>query len=519
MNIFIANLCRKLTYRLDHIKTVAIRLRFSLLVGCLVVAIQGCATLSPYSDPTLSGEDAMCLRWLDNIESKVEEYGIRDTEALRINGFPQLRGNRFLASIADRTTSSNDAFAEWLELMRQLGSAGIKFEFANLPITTRQPLVSIRPTTGTFDQALEFCGKRLNKLVINNAKHKKTLLERAQVPDAYQSWKRVVGFYPLARYVATIGIERLHRELDASFNIPLEKLPLQGKLIRYIPLDENRLTPEYISAILKMAYDNPLGIPHLTPLQLQQLLAHFAPAWEMDTRNDTDRIGAVRLNRYNQSWIDTTKPTVYVAQGYTRWHGKVLLQLTYQIWLPAREKTGLLDLYGGLLDSVIWRVTISTEGKPIAFDSIHGCGCYYLLFPSKGYRAIPPKEGSEPVLSPKAITTISPHQRLWLRLQSRTHYLQQVSPMRDISEIATLGYSLKGLEQLRSIPMPNGTKRSLYGEDGLIDSSARAERFLLWPYGVPSPGAMRQWGTHAIAFIGKRHFDDPYLLEDLLTQE
>jgi hypothetical protein len=31
--------------------------------------------------------------------------------------------------------------------------------------------------------------------------------------------------------------------------------------------------------------------------------------------------------------------------------------------------------------------------------------------------------------------------------------------------------------------------------------------------GVASAGAMRQWGTHATAFVGRRHFDDPYLLE------
>ena len=31
--------------------------------------------------------------------------------------------------------------------------------------------------------------------------------------------------------------------------------------------------------------------------------------------------------------------------------------------------------------------------------------------------------------------------------------------------------------------------------------------------GVPEPGAMRQWGRHATAFVGRRHFDDPDLLE------
>jgi len=31
--------------------------------------------------------------------------------------------------------------------------------------------------------------------------------------------------------------------------------------------------------------------------------------------------------------------------------------------------------------------------------------------------------------------------------------------------------------------------------------------------GIPSPGAMRQWGHHAIAFVGRRHFDDARLFE------
>lgn len=35
--------------------------------------------------------------------------------------------------------------------------------------------------------------------------------------------------------------------------------------------------------------------------------------------------------------------------------------------------------------------------------------------------------------------------------------------------------------------------------------------------GVPEPGAMRQWGRHATAFVGRRHFDDPWLLERYFT--
>jgi hypothetical protein len=32
--------------------------------------------------------------------------------------------------------------------------------------------------------------------------------------------------------------------------------------------------------------------------------------------------------------------------------------------------------------------------------------------------------------------------------------------------------------------------------------------------GIASAGAMRQWGHHATAFVGRRHFDDPNLLDE-----
>jgi hypothetical protein len=491
---------------------------YSAIVCCLVLIIQGCAVLRPYPESSLTAEDAICLRWFENIETMLEDYDLKDPGTLRINGFPQLRVNRFLASMGDRATSQN-AYAEWLEQMRQLDTTGKKLEIANLPASSMQQLVLKIPAGDSFDQALEYCGKRLNKLSLQTPEHKERLLVQAQVPDAYQSWKRVAGVYLLTRYAAAVGIERLHRKLDASFKIPLAKLPQQGKLIRYSPPHSDPLPPEPNAAILRSAYENPLAIPQLTALQLQRLLEHFAPVWEIDTRNDTDKIGTADLDGDGQPLIDIKQPAVYAAHGYARWHGKVLLQLIYQIWLPAREKTGMLDLYGGPLDSVIWRVTLSPEGAPIAYDSIHGCGCYYLLFPGQGYRAIPAKDGAEPVLSPKSIATITPRHRLLLRLQSRTHYLQQISIVDDTVKAATRGYVFHDLEQLRSLPMPDGANRSLFGEDGVIDASERTERFLLWPYGVASPGAMRQWGTHAIAFTGRRHFDDPFLLENLLDKE
>jgi hypothetical protein len=45
-----------------------------------------------------------------------------------------------------------------------------------------------------------------------------------------------------------------------------------------------------------------------------------------------------------------------------------------------------------------------------------------------------------------------------------------------------------------------------------MPGTERGERFFLWPMGIESAGQMRQWGHHATAFVGRRHFDDPNLL-------
>ena len=74
-------------------------------------------------------------------------------------------------------------------------------------------------------------------------------------------------------------------------------------------------------------------------------------------------------------------------------------------------------------------------------------------------------------------------------------------------------YAFRPYEELRSLPRAGGVHASAFGADGLIAGTERAERFFFWPMGIASPGAMRQWGRHATAFVGRRHFDDAHLIE------
>ena len=85
----------------------------------------------------------------------------------------------------------------------------------------------------------------------------------------------------------------------------------------------------------------------------------------------------------------------------------------------------------------------------------------------------------------------------------------------DAKRAKQRSYAMHAYAELRSLPVPGKGRRSMFNTAGLVDGSERGERMFLWPMGVASAGAMRQWGHHAISLAGKRHFDDPDLMKDL----
>ena len=196
---------------------------------------------------------------------------------------------------------------------------------------------------------------------------------------------------------------------------------------------------------------------------------------------------------------------------------RALLQLNYAIWFPERPKGAGWNILGGHLDGVLWRVTLAPDGEPWVFDSIHLCGCYHQFFPTP--RAVPkpqPDTLDETALVPQVLPRIGPETRITLRLAAGTHYLERVV-MGAVSFETASKYIFTDDDALRSVPLNEGGRRSVFRPDGIVPGSERGERWLFWPMGVPEPGAMRQWGRHATAFVGRRHFDDPWLLERYFT--
>jgi hypothetical protein len=487
------------------------------VVAWLVLSGLSCTQSFVHPESPAPGE-AACLTWYQQFDEVLAEHELDDPSAAKIPGFPYLRADRFLASF--RLQPLSDApYAQWLEQMRQLDESLRLYAAANLPPAAAAAVRAEPPLPGSLEHVLRQCGSRLVKAALQRPETRLFLRQRVKVPDAYRRWQRIAGAYWLAQFPARAALERLHEKLAASFARPLAELPAQGRLIRYAPIPGGFPADAEMAAMLRQAYRNPLGMPMLPADAMERLFDRFAPIWEIDTRNDTDKIGGVELTGQGEPRIDVRHPVVYRKHAYTRRQGRILLQLIYQIWLPAREKTAPVDLFGGDLDSVIWRVTLNPEGAPLAYDSIHACGCYYLLFPGPGQRSVSPQDGAEAVLSPKRIGAVPQGQRLLLRLETRTHYLQQIAMIPETGRTPAVPYDVQPYDALLSLPLPDGSRRSLFGPDGIVAVSARPERFFLWPYGVPSPGAMRQWGMHAIAFTGRRHFDDPFLLENLIAAE
>jgi hypothetical protein len=105
-----------------------------------------------------------------------------------------------------------------------------------------------------------------------------------------------------------------------------------------------------------------------------------------------------------------------------------------------------------------------------------------------------------------------------LAVESRTHYVRHFFPfLREWTPDAK-AYTLERYGQLRNLRYSSTARRSMFDQYGLVPGSDRLERFILWPMGVLSPGAMRQWGRHAVAFVGRRHFDDPFYMDTMFVE-
>ncbi len=494
----------------DH---VAVTL-FSIVV--LLLFLPACSTLKP-SPITVDEKENNCRYLFSDFEQIVSSTERLDSQSAKISGYPYLRINRFLLSYRDEL-NSDLKYEMWSTQLMALAREAHYYEWRNLPPVKKESLLRKHGVVGSFTERLAECGDYL--WGIDHDKARGILPELVDVPEEYRVSWRVLGLYPLTSRIVASQVKKLHRELKKPFLSAVEELPVSGELARYVLADsEDAITAQSVIEILRHSSNNPLNIPLPTQKEQDLLFFRYAPIWEIDQVTDDDRIGQPYWGEERYPGIDLSKPAVYTFVSHTRFEGQVLLQLNYTVWFPARPRTGLFDLYGGRYDGMTWRVTLGHDGQPLMYDTMHNCGCYHQWFPVDGVllRQAAAEEELEPPLvidAPK----VKPGERMVLRINSLDHYLLNIYP--DNNSDHGEKYMMLPYNELRSLTGgERGGRLSLFDEQGIVPGSQRAERWLLWPMGVPSPGAMRQVGHHIIVFAGKRYFDEPYLIERFFRKE
>ena len=490
------------------------RLRLALAIA--VSALAGCATLDVYQgEPArshaaegLESQAGACTKLFEEIDRAVDANDVRDALATRIPGFPYLRVSRFLASFASESLS-DAAFEAWVTRLRRLDDESRSIELANLPRDTRRRLLDALPERFRADplEGTRECAKLLARIDLSGDRGR--LRAAASVPPDYETWKRVAGLYALTRIAFASGVREYEAETRRMF--ATEQPPI-GRRVRYVPSASAAPGAAEVTAILARGAADPLGATEPGERELSALLSAYAPEFEVDEADENDRIGTLAYGPEGSLRVDTSNPTVYARLAYTRFAGRVLPQLVYSAWFPSRPLESPGDLLGGFLDSLVWRVTLDMDGAPLVFDTMHSCGCYHQFVPTARVAARPqPDTLDESLFAPQSLPRLRFSDRIVLRVASRTHYLQRVL-VNPAADAAARRYAFAPDDALRSLPTAEG-RRSVFGADGIVQGSERGERVYFWPMGIREPGAMRIWGRHATAFVGKRHFDDPDLLE------
>jgi len=483
----------------------------SLGAACLLVLTAGCTTIeAPLKSELESPSSALrlCANWFEQLDATIDRAGVRDAGAYRIPGFPYLRVDRFSASFRDQAKDNPQTFDAWVTRLKALDTKAREYEIRNLS-------PQFFPLAGIGDQVAarantQNCAAQLAREDLGNAAQRDLLVARAKVPDSYANWNRVLGLYPVASIPFAKGVERWHQEAAEMFRKANEEATSAPGVVRYESAAKP-VTEEQVAAIFLHLRTDALGIPQFTDAQRDLLFQAYAPAYEIETTGAYDRFGPLSWRNGPAPEVEPARPVTYRRLAFTRSYGKTLAQLVYTIWFPERPSSGATDLLAGRLDGVVFRVTLGIDGAPLVYDSMHPCGCYHMFFPTARVKLLP---AQQPVIEwafvPLRLPALAPAQRVVVRIASRTHYVVDVRADTDASGTA---YQFAADNDLRALPTADHRTRSAFGPDGIVPGTERGERFLFWPMGIDSSGAMRQWGTHATAFIGRRHFDDADLIE------
>ncbi|WP_064609428.1 hypothetical protein [Photobacterium sp. J15] len=439
-----------------------------------------------------------CLNRLTNFKQQVQQQGVQDAQLHWNTQYPHLSFDRFSIAMLTQIQSTEDK-SRWLDYVSGQAAIQRKVEYQNLPDKSNIDF-----------EIQEKCAEQLATHNKNNALFWLQIKQSPpKIPSGYQSWQRVVGLYPISKLFAAPAIESEKTRIALDFINPVHDYS-----ISYRNTDIPTLNASTIHSWFRQALDkSDAEWPLLGKSQLAELQKYYAPEFIIETASNDDKPGQVAFLADGKPGVNISQPTLYLDHSYTRFHGRTLLQLHYSLWFPNRTAKSKFDPYAGKFDAVLVRLTLDHQGQPLILDSIHHCGCYHMVFALNPSLKFVPKQADTESPVTWYVYRNKTTNSLRITLSHGEHMIKDVNWGDNNPQARSL--TLQSYDQLRSLPQNGSSYKSLFDQHGMLPDSRRSERFYLWPFGVKSPGAMRQYGQHATAFIGERHFDEPYVLERL----
>ena len=475
--------------------------RLCLLIALVsTMALHGCAVRNHAESAATVGVSAFysgaCQDLWEKWTTARGGAGITSPWGVRSPAIPLLRGSRVLAASLPADTAARNA---WLRQALDAGLVALDAEWKTMPSAVKAQLPTALPAQ------LAACGHQMIGALAYDASVLEQVKTALKPADNYNSAARVFGLYPLSQWFMRLGIARWQAEARER----LRSTWTPTNPLQYVAATppEGLLEPLRRSAQLLPT----LHLPNDSTLSLW--LGAHAPAVTVETLSEADRVGTLRAGRDGRAVVDVEQPALYVQLGSTYLLGAPRLQLIYTLWFPARSAKQWLDPYAGTLDGLIWRVTVDHKGQALAYDSIHPCGCFHMVFPAVSIDIADAAGREQPIIVPvqRPTAMVGAH----IGLSGADHQIVHVEVGASSRGHVLPSQAMQWLPatDLLALRAPDGSHAGLYQANGLVVGTQRAERFYLWPSGVPSAGAMRVWGQHATAFVGRAHFDDPYLLD------
>jgi hypothetical protein len=482
------------------------------LAACLVVSLVLLNSCAPVVEKMEPGRPFSCQEFLETLDRAVVRAGVRNASFHPVPGFPNVRTNRFLSALGQRLEEPG-ARQAWIEEMARLGLLAMDKEISNLPDELMLSFdghgsgtVSRKELSQRVRQCSRLTPSQMEEAGIAS------LVAEARVPDEYSFFQSALGLYPLAAFPVALLTLKARWDMLRWFARPLEKLPVEGRLVAYLPAEASGLEEGALEELVQSSTANPLGIPILDQEAERQVVMALAPVLVQDQATHGDALGRIHWGEGGLA-VDGRMPTVYYYSSLAFMGGVPVLQVNYVIWYSQRGGKTTPWFERGPMDGLTLRFTLDPGGRLAMVDVMNNCGCYHFFSPREGLvnQARSQVPGFGPLV-PQHLPNLSHGDRLGFRVSSGRHHVQRLFVAREtVGQIQY--YELVPYEVLEALPRDAQRTESVFDAFGILKGSERAEQFLLFSMGIPRIGSMRQRGHHAIDFFQRAHFDDPYLFD------